>query len=511
MSTLPGRPTSLWLATNRELPSQPLSTSEFDVVIIGAGIAGVMTAHFLAGKGLSVAVIESHRIFTGVTGNTTGKLTSQHGLMYKRLIDSFGKEKAQAYADANQWAIRFAKDWTESNAVDCSLIAENAHIYALTEKEWPRMEAEADASRDLGLPAELVRSIDAPIPMYGALQFTNQARFHPLRFLTAVLKDAESRGIQVSENTRAFKVEEDTEECRIETNRGEIRAKNVVISTHYPILDSGWFVAKLAPYRSYAIAVRLNQPVPDGMFINESEPMRSWRKHEDETGEYLIVGGQNHKVGQDQKADQNYLELESWAKEYFPVKEVAFRWSTQDNWTPDGLPFVGRSPDKNRLFVATGFAGWGMSNGIVSGKILSDEILAIQNPWAETYNPSRQVLTRLGTLVKENINVASHLIGDRAARAEFKNWEEVQPGQAGILQLPDKRVAAYRSADGVLHAVESACSHMGCQVAWNSAENSWDCPCHGSRFSIDGDVLHGPAVSPLAQVDAAKESSVGHA
>jgi Rieske Fe-S protein len=239
--------------------------------------------------------------------------------------------------------------------------------------------------------------------------------------------------------------------------------------------------------------------------------MRSWRKHEDETGEYLIVGGQNHKVGQDQKADQNYLELESWAKEYFPVKEVAFRWSTQDNWTPDGLPFVGRSPDKNRLFVATGFAGWGMSNGIVSGKILSDEILAIQNPWAETYNPSRQVLTRLGTLVKENINVASHLIGDRAARAEFKNWEEVQPGQAGILQLPDKRVAAYRSADGVLHAVESACSHMGCQVAWNSAENSWDCPCHGSRFSIDGDVLHGPAVSPLAQVDAAKESSVGYA
>lgn len=489
---------SLWLA--QDLPQIPFSplAPHYDVVIIGAGITGAMTAYYLLDSDLSVAVIESRSIFSGVTGNTTGKLTAQHGLIFDKLIHTFGRDTAQLYAQANQWAVQQVLGISEEMGIDCDFATENAHIYTTHPDTWEDYEKEQIACAKLGLPTELL-AVDLPFGKVNAIRMRDQARFHPVKFLRQILAAAQGKGMHVSEGVRALEVEETKGGVEITTNQGKIQADRVVVATHYPIHDSGWFSVKLSPYRSYAMALRLNTPALDGMYITEDEPMHSLRKHVDETGEYQVVGGGNHKVGQDPATRQQYAELEAWALKNFDIRDIAYRWSTQDNWTPDGLPYIGKSPHRDRIWVATGFAGWGMSNGVVAGRLIADQILERDNPWTKVYDPSRMELAAVPTIVKENLNVAKRYYGDRISRADYETLAEVPVGGAGIVQLLEERVAVYKDEAGETHAVASACTHLGCQVAWNEAEMSWDCPCHGSRFAPDGTVLHGPATKPLAK------------
>ena len=472
--------------------------ARFDVLIVGAGIVGVSLAYQLRGEGMSVGLVDAGSVLSAVTGHTTGKLTSQHGLIYEHLSHTFGESKARTYLEANEWAIDFVERLSEAEGIECDFVRDRAHVYAMSDDERKQLEDELKACEKIGANAEFVETNELPFGDVGALRFNNQARFHPRRFLLGLLERARAAGVKVFEHTRIVEIEEEASGVTAKFEGGKAVADRVVIATHYPIHDSGLFVARLAPYRSYAIAVEINGHLPDGMFITAGhDPMRSMRKTEFEGKELLIVGGENHKTGQGPDGEASFGVLESWARVEFDVVKAHFRWSTQDNWTPDRLPYVGRSPNRDRIYLAAGFGGWGMTNGIVSARLLGDLLRTGDSEWAEVYSPKRVDWAMVSTMVTENANSAKHLVGDRLLSAGQDSLDDVARGEGAVVQLDDKRVAAYRDDDGKLHCVTSACTHWGCQVHWNGEERSWDCPCHGSRFAIDGAVLHGPAVKPL--------------
>ncbi|MBC8064301.1 MAG: FAD-dependent oxidoreductase [Chlorobia bacterium] len=494
---------SLWLATSdgRRQESNATIDGRFDVAIIGAGIVGISTAYQLRSSGLRVILLEARTALSGVTGHTTGKLTSQHGLTYKRLIDERGFEFAKLYGEANEWAIRFAESEIASLGIECDHAREAAYVWSPTSEGLEEIRAEVEACSSLNMPASFVGPEAIPVPSFGAIKFSDQVRFHPLKFLRALLDAAVLEGVQLAENYRVTSIDEAEDGCTLQTEQGEIKADKIMIATNYPIEDSGWFVAKLAPYRSYASSFVLNSDPPEGMYISSSGPLRSFRKHSSENGDYLIVGSGHHRVGQDSNAQANFEDLEAWARANFDVRELSHRWSTQDNWTPDELPYIGLSPDKTRMFLATGFAGWGMSTGLVAGKIISNLITTGESAWSNIYDPSRSSYGALAEIVKENVQTVGRLVGDRLGSAEVGSLADIPLDSGAIWQAKDRRVAVYRSATGQLQGLSTVCPHVGCQVDWNDAEKSWDCPCHGSRFDLEGNVLHGPAVKALERVD----------
>ena len=483
-----------------DVPARPVARTDtrFDVLIVGGGIAGICTAYALRNSGLYVGLIEATRLLSDVTGNTTGKLTSQHDLIYKHLLDSFGFEFATTYYEANEWAIRFVAETSISEQIDCDFVWDSAHVYCVDSPNEDRLLAEHEACLKLNVPTMMVEP-RVPTWARAAIRMPRQARFHPRKFLLGLADRAEAAGVRIHEFTRAFEIRESPDGCEVDTDHGTIFADHVVVATHYPIHDSGLFVAKLAPYRSYAMALDVEE-LPDGMYISvEDSTLRSFRRANFHEREVLIVGGEKHKVGQEEHADRCYDRVEAWAREQFQVKEVLFKWSTQDNWTPDRVPYIGRSPNRERITMATGFGGWGMTSGCIAGRLIADLIMDEPNPWQHIYDPSRLDLAMIPAVVKENVNAVAHLIGDKFSKLDPVRIDMLQKGQGAVLDLDSERVAAFRDEVGELHVVSAACTHMGCQVKWNSAELSWDCPCHGSRFDVDGCVLHGPAVTPLAR------------
>jgi Rieske Fe-S protein len=278
-----------------------------------------------------------------------------------------------------------------------------------------------------------------------------------------------------------------------------LTAGHVVVATHFPFLDRGLYFARIHPERSYALGVRVRGETPQGMYISADQPTRSIRSHPVAGGEILIVGGEGHKTGQGGDTVARYQALERFAREHWDVESIEYQWASQDNESVDHVPYIGGfAPHSKRLYTATGFKKWGLAQGVAAGMILEDLILGRKNPWADLYDPNRmKPLASAKDLVKENANVAGRFVGDRLTKRGGRDANDLAPGEGDIAQLDGEKVAAFRAEDGTLHAVSSVCTHLGCQVNWNSGDRSWDCPCHGSRFSPDGEILHGPAVRPL--------------
>jgi glycine/D-amino acid oxidase-like deaminating enzyme/nitrite reductase/ring-hydroxylating ferredoxin subunit len=500
---LPGEPLSLWLATTPETDYPQLADGlSVDVAVIGGGIAGITTALLLKQRGAKVALIEARRIVTSVTGNTTAKVTSQHGLIYDHLISQFGIEGAQIYADAQQAAIEKIAALVEENKINCDFTRTSAYVYTEEEAELERITAEVEAATKLGLPASYVESTPLPFEIKAAIQFTNQARFHPRKYLLALVEKFAGDGCYVFEETRALEIDEDRP-CQVTTDRGVVKAGKVVITTHFPFYDHAMYFARMHPKRSYVLGCRLNSKTPAGMFITAEAPFHSFRSNPAEDGgEIWMVGGENHKTGQGGDTREHYKNLERWARERFDVKAIEYRWSTQDNVTVDRVPYIGKaSPGSEHLYVATGFGGWGMTNSTVSAMILSDLALGQENDWSALFDPNRfKPLTSAKDFVVENVDVAKHFVGDRLGVQEEENFPDLLEGEGQVIELDGEKVAVCKLEGGARHAVSAICTHMGCIVAWNSAEKSWDCPCHGSRFNYDGTVIQGPANKDLEKV-----------
>jgi glycine/D-amino acid oxidase-like deaminating enzyme/nitrite reductase/ring-hydroxylating ferredoxin subunit len=490
---------SLWIDTSEEAGfprlDRPLSV---DVAVLGGGIAGISTALLLKRAGMTVAVIEADRVGAGVTGHTTAKLSSLHGLTYARIASSFGDDGARAYGEANQAGIEQIAQWVEEEGIDCDFRRKPNYTYATSPEQLGDIEKEVEVAQRVGLPASYTEEVDLPYPVAGAVRFDSQAEFHPRRFVLALAELVAGDGSHVFEGTRALGVS-DGRPARVETTGAPVTAGYVVVATHFPFLDRGLYFARMHPERSYALGVRVRDAAPQGMYISADQPTRSIRSHPVADGEMLIVGGEGHKTGQGGDTLARYQTLERFAREHWDVESVEYQWASQDNEAVDHVPYIGRfAPHSRRLYTATAFRKWGLAQSVAAAMILEDLILGRDNPWASLYDPSRmKPLASAKDFVKENANVATRLVGDRLTKRGGRDAAELAPGEGDIAQLDGEKVAAFRDEEGVLHAVSTACTHMGCQLNWNSGDRSWDCPCHGSRFSPDGEILHGPAVRPL--------------
>jgi len=490
---------SIWLDTTPESTFPQLDRPRsVDVAVLGGGIVGISTALLLKRAGMTVAVVEADRVGAGVTGHTTAKLSSLHGLIYDRLSSSFGDDGARAYGEANQAGIEQVAQWVADEGIDCDFRRKPNYTYAGSPERLPDIEKEVAAAQRAGLPASYTEETDLPYAVAGAVRFDDQAEFHPRRFLLALAALIPGDGSHVFERTRATGVS-DGRPSRVETTGAPLTAGAIVVATHFPFLDRGLYFARIHPERSYALGVRVRGRTPQGMYISADQPTRSIRSHPLPDGEILIVGGEGHKTGQGGDTVERYRALERFAREHWDVESVEYQWASQDNEAVDHVPYIGKfAPLSRRLYVATGFQKWGLAQGVAAAMILEDAILGRDNPWADLYDPGRmKPLASAKDFVKENANVAGRLIGDRVTKRARRDAAELAPGEGDVADLGGEKVAAFRDEDGVLHAVSPVCTHLGCQVNWNSGDRSWDCPCHGSRFSPDGEILHGPAVRPL--------------
>ncbi|MEU5591981.1 FAD-dependent oxidoreductase [Streptomyces sp. NPDC020298] len=496
---------SYWLQTAPG-PSRPALTEDLDVdvAVIGAGVAGLSTAYELARAGLGVAVLEARRVAAGVTGHTTAKLTAQHTLIYDKLRRTRGAEGARLYARSQSEAIEHAAALVEELGIACDWERRSAFTFVRDGSRVEEVRAEAEAAREAGLPASFVTRTGLPFAVAGAVEVTGQAQFHPRKYLLALTEDLLARGGQVYEDTTVTGLEEG-EPCRLTTASGAtVTARHVVVATHYPVFDRALLFTRLSPRRELVVAGRLDASRdPDGMYITPEEDTRSVRTAPcGADGQRLLVVTGEHFTPGTGDTPARFERLAAWAGEHFPGVEPTHAWATQDNDPTDTVPLVGPlHPGARHTYVATGFGGWGLSGGMMAGLLLTSLITGRDSPWAGLYDPRRvkSAVREAPAFLKHQAQVARHFVGDRLRSSPAV--EEIGPGGGAVVHAGHERLAVHRDEGGNLHALSARCTHLGCLVAFNSAERAWECPCHGSRFDIDGEVVQGPAVKPLEQRD----------
>jgi len=444
---------SLWFE-GRDTPARPPLDRDIaaDVVVVGAGIAGLTTALLLEREGMDVVVLEMRHVAAGATGYNTAKLSSLHGLTYTQLERSLGRDGARLYGEANEAGVARVFELADELGIDCDLARKPNYTYSEDAAEVDELREEARLAAELGLPASYVDELDLPFGVAGAVRFDDQAEFNPVKYVDGL---AAALGGPVHEGTRVTGLGSGG----VSTAVGHsVRARHVVVATHLSFLDRGLYFARCHPERSYVVAGHVTGAVPAGMYLSTESPAHSIRAH----GDWLLVGGESHKTGQ-ADAGERYDRLAAWARERFGL-EPELRWATQDHMPVDGVPYVGRhDPFSGDVWVATGFRKWGLAMGTAAGELLAAQIGGREHPWTRLFDPNRlRPRASAPDFVKENANVAYHFAADRVAKRG-----------------------------------NPRCTHLGCLLDWNGAEETWDCPCHGSRFSASGEVIEGPAVRPL--------------
>jgi glycine/D-amino acid oxidase-like deaminating enzyme/nitrite reductase/ring-hydroxylating ferredoxin subunit len=485
-----------------ERPTYPPLSGEIscDVAVIGGGIVGVTAAYRMASEGASVCLLEARRIGAGTTGYTTAKISSLHGLTYANLESSLGSETARIYGEANQSGLGAIAQLVQERSIDCDFRRKPNFTYTESGTDRSKIADEVAAAERAGLQSSEAAVDELPYPVAAAVTLPDQAEFHPLKYLHELTSAAADLGCEVHEGTRVVSVDQGSP-CEVRTHRGStVTADRVVVATHLPILDRGLYFARTHPERSYVLLARLRGDPPEGMYLSNERPSHSLRAVPTPGGERLMIGGESHKAGQSD-ATERFAALERWARERFDVEEIEHRWATQDNMPADTLPFIGRLwPFSDRVITATGLRKWGIAMGTSAAAMLSDLVAGRDNPWASTFSPVR-LHPRAGatSFLKENANVAAHFFGDRLTRRGSDS--DLAPGEGRVIGDGLAQRAVYRDDGGTVHALSARCTHLGCIVRFNSAERTWDCPCHGSRFAATGEVLEGPAVHDLQPQD----------
>jgi len=502
-SELPRYPRSMW-RTVTTLPTFPELKEEIkvDAAVIGAGIAGVTTAYLLSLEGYKVALVDASEILSGTTGFTTAKISAQHGLIYSELLTNFRPEIPRSYYEANMEGLRFIREMVETHGIDCDFKEETAYLYTNQEDKLDDLRKEFDAYQELGIPGQWHDSLPIPVDAIGAISMPGQAQFNPIKYLKFLVEKFIENGGLIYENTtiegavygkpiKAYTIDAEL----------QINCNEMIVTTHYPFwnVPAGYF-SRLNVERSYALVVKPETTFHGGMYLNIDDEKRSIRSATFEGEEVLIVGGENHVPGKSDNTFDHYLELEKFAGKTFGSREIPFRWSAQDITTLDKIPYIGPlSADYPFAFIATGFNKWGMTNGTFAGLLLRDNVLRRSNPHMETFNPGRFNDKSLAQNLATGVKMAKELIAGKFAGAHEK-IDSLEPDEGGMVRHNGKKVGAYRDPKGELFLVDTTCTHMGCETAWNEAERSWDCPCHGSRFSYTGEVLEGPATDPLERI-----------
>ncbi len=503
---LPQYPESLWRAST-ELPTFPKLAEDIkvDVAIVGAGIAGITTAYLLSKEGLRVALLDAGQILEGTTGHTTAKVTAQHGLIYDELIQHLGEELAAKYYHANNEAIKWLAQTVKELDIPCEWKEEDAYLYAEGEQAEAKLIKEFKAYEKLGIPGLWKDTLPIPLHIKGAIQLPGQAQFHPLAYLKRLVESIVKAGGVIYENTVVSEKLEGERPFTLSTLHGnhQVTCQHVVSASHFPFTDGGGFYfSRLHAERSYVVAMKPQTPFAGGMYISVDEPIRSLRSASWNGESLVLVGGDSHKTGQGICTYRHYENLEEFGDKLLGMTGIPFRWSAQDLFTLDKVPYIGQiTASDEGIYVATGFAKWGMTSGTLSARLITDQIQGRENPYSELFSPSRlHPNPSIKNFIVQNANVAKEMLSGKLGIV-YTQANDLQKDEGAVVTHYGKRAGAYRDSDGELHLVDTTCTHLGCEVEWNEGDRSWDCPCHGSRFGYDGNVLEGPAQEPLKKLD----------
>lgn len=507
MNALSEQSRSIWMATAK-LPDAPSLSADTtaDVAVVGSGIAGLSTGYELTQAGESVVVLDRGPLVGGMTSRTSAHLTSAIDDLYQELIRMRGLAEARAYVRARTAAIDRIEEIHKIEKIDCDFKRLDGYLFPAKTDHEQTLKSELDACRRVGLAG--VRWVtDTPIPHAGtgrALRYRNQARFHPRKYAGGLIRAIKRAGGQIFAHSPVVEILEEGGRVTLKTARGPtIRARTAVICTGSPINDRFVIHTKQAPYRSYVLAAVIpRKAVPDALYWDTLDPYHYVRlQPRNADSDWLIVGGEDHKTGEANDADVRLAKLEAWARSLVPdLGDVDYRWSGQVYDTIDYLPFTGRNPGSENVFVHTGDSGEGLTNGVIGALVLSSLARRRKHRWAGMLNPARKTAKAAIRFASENISVAANL-STYVTPGEVASEEEIELGSGAIVREGLKKLAVFRDKTGICHRRSATCTHSGCLLSWNSFEKCWDCNCHGSHFSVEGKVLNGPATMPLAEAD----------
>lgn len=498
---------SLWQASVSNYDSKHWIIPDVvvDVLIVGGGITGISTGLELQKAGRLCMIIEKHNIGFGTTGGTTSHINTFLDTSYDMVIKDFGENSAQLLHKACNAAIDMFNKNVQWYNIDCGFSRKDGYVYAADNKQAAYLDSVVDASKKAGCDVEYASNIPLPVSFIKAAKFANQAQIHPAKYIQALAGAFEHAGGYLVQNCMLEHFNSDAL-IEVKTNLGTIRARKLIFATHIP---PGINVLhfRCAPYRSYAMAVKLNdEAYPDALAYDMYEPYHYYRTHEVNGEKYLIAGGEDHKTGHENNADFCFTKLENYISKFFDIKEVSYKWSSQYYEPADGLAYIGRLPGfTDNVYVATGYSGNGITYSHIAAIILRDLITTGVSEYAKLFSPNRiGPVAGFKKFVKENADVVKEFIGRRLSREKIENLSEIAKGEGRVVKYEGESIALYRDEEGGLHAINPLCTHARCIVQWNSSEKSWDCPCHGARYTANGEVLTGPATKALAIVSLAE-------
>src|ERR1043166_8502517 len=501
-----GTTTSVWMATASTPSEKPLNRdTSANVVIVGAGIAGLTTAYLLTQEGQSVVVLDDGPIGGGMTARTTAHLTNALDDRFYELERLFGEEGSHLAAQSHTQAIDKVESIIDKERFDCEWSRVDGYLFLPANGRVKVLEDELPAAHRAGL-TNIRRLERAPLDFWDTgpcLHFPQQGQFHPLKYLTGLARAIERDGGEIYTGTHADEIK-GGDEARVTTTSGyTITCDSIVVATNSPVNDRMVIHTKQAPYTTYVIGMRIpKRSVPSILLWDAPDdlwaPYHYIRVAREDDYDVLVVGGEDHKTGQAHDGAQRWGKLEQWTRNRFPMAEdVEFKWSGQVMEPVDAMAFIGRNPaDADNVFIATGDSGMGMTHGTIAGMLLTDLIMGRANPWTELYDPSRKTMVAAKDFIQENINVAAQYT-DAVTPGDVESVDDIAKGAGGIVRKGLSKIAVYRDDDGTIHSMSAVCVHLGCIGTWNSAEKTWDCPCHGSRYDAVGTVINGPANSDL--------------
>ncbi|WP_353137045.1 FAD-dependent oxidoreductase [Pseudopedobacter sp.] len=497
-----GEMNSPWQSLNSPNILTPNQEIIFDVLIIGGGITGITTALLLQMEGKKCIIIEARNLGFGTTGGTSAHLNSFFDSTYADIEKDFNEDTAKLVADSGKDTLKSIKNLIERFNIQCDYETKDGLLFSENEKESKQLSKILEASKKAGIDVQKANDNNLPIPYHEVIEFSQQGQFHPLKYLFGLAKAFVDFGGVIKENTFVTDTGFEDGLHYAESTHGKIQGLNIVHATHIPQRIS-LFNFKCAPYRSYVIAVTLSDgEYPDQLIYDMKEPYHYFRTHTIDGEKYLLIGGEDHKTGHGDP-EESLKNLITYAKAYFNIDTIAYQWSSQYYVPADGLPYIGPFPGREKgCYVATGFNGNGMTFGTLSAQIISDAILGKKNVYAEIYDPSRiKPIAEFSELIKENADVAWHFVADRFPTDFISSLKEIDNDTGRIVIYNGHRIAVYKDHAGKFHALNPTCTHAGCIVNWNQIEKSWDCPCHGGRFNINGDVISGPPPKNLQKID----------